>query len=427
MKTSKLLFEEAQKVMPGGVNSPVRAFRSVNLDPLFIASGKGCKIKDVDGKEYIDFVGSWGPLILGHTHKEVLEAIRETADKGTSFGAPTELEIQLAEKIIEMVPSVEMVRMVNSGTEATMSAIRLARGYTGRDKIIKFEGCYHGHGDSFLIKAGSGALTLGEPNSPGVPHALARNTLIAQFNDLTSVQHLFAEAGKDISAVIVEPIAGNMGVIPPAPGFLEGLRKLCDEHGSLLIFDEVMTGFRVHPGGAQALYNNINPDLTTMGKVIGGGLPAAAYGGKKEIMEAVSPSGPVYQAGTLSGNPLAMAAGLKTLEIISGKGFFEKLNQKSVSFFESSKKYIKENGLPLTLNYVNSMGCLFFKEGKVENFTDAARSDTDRFAQYFAKLLEYGIYIAPSQFEALFISSVHSEEDLNIALDSMKTALSSII
>ena len=411
--------------MPGGVNSPVRAFRSVNRNPLFIEFGKGCKITDVDGREYIDFVGSWGPLILGHAHEEILETVCETAERGTSFGAPTELEIKLAEKIIEMVPSLEMVRMVNSGTEATMSAIRLARGYTGRDKIIKFEGCYHGHGDSFLIKAGSGALTLGEPNSPGVPKAVAADTLIAQFNDLDSVQQVFADQGKNIAAVIVEPIAGNMGVIPPLPGFLEGLRTLCTQYGSLLIFDEVMTGFRVHPGGAQALYG-ITPDITTLGKVIGGGFPAAAYGGKKEIMEKVSPSGPVYQAGTLSGNPLAMAAGLKTLEIISRSGFFEELNQKAVSFFEGTKNYIKEKDLPLSLNYVNSMGCFFFKEGKVENYAQAAASDTDRFARYFARLLEGGVYIAPSQFEALFISSVHTKSDLDEASSVMKTAMQEV-
>ncbi len=423
MTRSEQLFEQAKKLMPGGVNSPVRAFHSVHLNPVFIVSGKGCKIKDVDGKEYIDFVGSWGPLILGHAHEEVLAAIRKTAEKGTSFGAPTELENRLAGKIIEMVPSVEMVRMVNSGTEATMSAIRLARGYTGKDKIIKFEGCYHGHGDSFLIKAGSGALTLGEPNSPGVPAAVAGDTHIAQFNDLASVENLFDTHGGQISAVIVEPIAGNMGVISPAAGFLEGLRELCDKHNSLLIFDEVMTGFRVHPGGAQALYN-VTPDLTTMGKVIGGGLPAAAYGGKKEIMESVSPSGPVYQAGTLSGNPLAVAAGLKTLEIISQSGFFQELNEKAQSFFKKMEKFIEANALPLTLNYVNSMGCLFFKEGKVENFAQAANSDTEKFARYFTRLLEKGVYIAPSQFEALFISAAHSKTDLDYSFEMMKTALS---
>ncbi|MFH1009101.1 MAG: glutamate-1-semialdehyde 2,1-aminomutase [Candidatus Latescibacterota bacterium] len=422
MSVSAQLFNQARKVMPGGVNSPVRAFRSVNLDPVFIASGKGCKIIDVDGKEYIDFVGSWGPLILGHAHEEVLEAIRETAKRGTSFGAPTHLEIRLAEKIIQMVPSVEMVRMVNSGTEATMSAIRLARGYTDRDQFIKFEGCYHGHGDSFLIKAGSGALTLGEPNSPGVTQGTARDTLNARFNDLASVRQLFEETGKDIAAIIVEPIAGNMGVIPPLPGFLEGLRALCDQYGSLLILDEVMTGFRVHPGGAQTLFG-IQPDLTTMGKVIGGGLPVAAYGGKKEVMEAVSPSGSVYQAGTLSGNPLAMAAGLKTLEILSRPGFYEDLNRKSEFFFTEVERNIEENALPLTVNHVGSMGCLFFKEGTVETFEDTQQADTEKFAQYFGHLLQKGIYIAPSQFEATFISAAHSDDDLITALDAMSDSL----
>ncbi len=425
MSKSSQLFKNAQNLMPGGVNSPVRAFRSVNLDPLFIASGKGSKIVDADGREYIDYVGSWGPLILGHAHEEVVEAVQQAASKGTSFGAPTEMEIQIAEKIIDMVPSVEMIRMVNSGTEATMSAVRLARGYTGRDKVIKFEGCYHGHGDSFLIKAGSGALTLGEPNSPGVPADFARNTLTADFNDLQSVQELFLNYKNEIAAVIIEPIAGNMGVIPPANGFLEGLRSLCDQHGSLLIFDEVMTGFRVHPGGAQALYN-IKPDLTTMGKVIGGGLPSAAYGGRKEIMEKISPAGPVYQAGTLSGNPLAMAAGIKTLELISKAGFFDQLNQKAGYFFHAAQNIIKEKGWPLSLNFVNSMGCLFFKDGGVSDFAEAVKSDTDKFAAYFGRLLGKGIYTAPSQFEALFISAAHSDDDLDFTLETMKTILSSI-
>jgi len=422
MSKSKELFEKARQLMPGGVNSPVRAFKSVNLDPLFITSAKGCRITDADKKSYIDFVGSWGPMIVGHAHEEVIEVLQKTAAKGTSFGAPTELEIELAEKIIEMVKSVEMVRMVNSGTEATMSAIRLARGFTGRNHIIKFEGCYHGHGDSFLIKAGSGALTLGEPDSPGVPPGVAQNTLTAQYNDLASVQELFDHNPKQIAAVIVEPIAGNMGVVPPQKGFLEGLRELCTKNDSLLIFDEVMTGFRVHPGGAQALYN-IDPDLTTMGKVIGGGLPAAAYGGKKEIMQKVAPSGPIYQAGTLSGNPLAVATGLKTLEIITRNGFFDDLNKKSVDFFETAKTFIRENNLPLSLNYVNAMGCLFFKEGKVENFQDAFKSDTKKFARYFEAMLEKGIYLAPSQFEAAFISSAHSVDDLNFTFEAMKEVL----
>lgn len=425
MSKSSQLFNKAKNLIPGGVNSPVRAFRSVNLDPLFIAFAKGSKIKDVDGKEYIDYVGSWGPLILGHAHDEILEAIRKAAEKGTSFGAPTEMEIQIAERIIEMVPSVEMVRLVNSGTEATMSALRLARGYSGKNKVIKFEGCYHGHGDSFLIKAGSGALTLGEPNSPGVPPDFARNTLIADFNNTNSVEQLFKKYTNDIACVIVEPIAGNMGVIPPSKGFLEKLRQLCDQYNSVLIFDEVMTGFRVNPGGAQAIYQ-ISPDLTTMGKIIGGGLPVAAYGGKKEIMEKVSPAGPVYQAGTLSGNPLAVAAGLKTLEIISRPDYFDQLNKKAVNFFESAKNLIKEKKWPLSLNYVNSMGCLFFKEGGVTNFADATQSDTSKFAEFFGKLIERNIYIAPSQFEAMFISSAHSEDDLGYTADTIKSILESI-
>jgi glutamate-1-semialdehyde 2,1-aminomutase len=426
MASNKKLFQRAQKVIPGGVNSPVRAFKSVNLDPLFISSAKGCTIQDAEGNTFIDFVGSWGPMIVGHANEEVLEAICETASRGTSFGAPTAIEIDLAEKIIAMVPSVEMVRMVNSGTEATMSAIRLARGFTQREHIIKFEGCYHGHGDSFLIKAGSGALTMGEPDSLGVPRSVAQNTLTARFNDISSVQALFEHNVGQVAAVIVEPIAGNMGVVPPADGFLKGLRDLCTQHGSLLIFDEVMTGFRVHPGCAQTLYG-VMPDLTTMGKVIGGGLPAAAYGGKKEIMAHVAPTGPVYQAGTLSGNPLAVAAGLKTLEIISRPGFFESLNQKAVTFFENANTYLKEKQLPLSINYVNSMGCLFFKQGGVKNFKEAFLSDTKRFARYFEEMLLQGIYLAPSQFEAAFISSAHSQDDLDLAFDKMKKALEKIL
>lgn len=425
MTHSRKLFARAQQTLPGGVNSPVRAFRSVNMDPLFIASGKGSRIRDVDGKEYIDYVGSWGPLILGHAHEEVLETLRLTAEKGTSFGAPTELEIEIGEKICAMVPSVEMVRMVNSGTEATMSAIRLARGYSGRDKIIKFEGCYHGHGDSFLIKAGSGALTLGQPDSPGVPADLARHTLVADFNDLNSVERLFTEYPQEIAAVIIEPIAGNMGVIPADEDFLKGLRQLCDQYGSLLIFDEVMTGFRVHPGGAQALYP-ITPDLTTLGKVIGGGLPAAAYGGKKEIMQHIAPAGPVYQAGTLSGNPLAMAAGLKTLQIISRAGFFEQLNRKANTFFHACRSLIEERNWPLSLNFVNSMGCLFFREGGVSDYKTATQSDTAQFARYFKGLLEEGVYIAPSQFEALFISAAHSDGDLEATLQAMRKVLEAV-
>jgi len=422
MNISAELFQSAERVIPGGVNSPVRAFKSVGRNPLFIKSASGSKITDADGKSYIDYVGSWGPMILGHAQEEVLETIHKTAALSTSFGAPTELELQIAEKIVEMVPSVDMVRLVNSGTEATMSAIRLARGYTKRDKIIKFDGCYHGHGDSFLIQAGSGAMTLGEPNSPGVPKNAASDTLSAEFNDIQSVKNLFEEYPEDIAAVIIEPVAGNMGVIPPAEGFLSGLRKLCDNYNTLLIFDEVMTGFRLHPGGAQTLYN-IKPDITTFGKIIGGGLPVGAYGGRQDIMELLAPVGPVYQAGTLSGNPLAVSAGLKTLEIINRPGFFEKLNSKSIHFFEQTRQFIAENELPLSLNYVNSMGCLFFKKDAVMNFSEASKCNTKNFAQYFQKMLDSGIYLAPSQFEAMFISAAHSEDDLEKTSSALQKIL----
>jgi glutamate-1-semialdehyde 2,1-aminomutase len=422
MNKSAELFSSAKQVIPGGVNSPVRAFKSVGRNPPFIKSAKGSKITDADDKTYIDYVGSWGPMILGHAHKEILDTLNETASKGTSFGAPTELEIRIAEKIVQMVDSVEKVRLVNSGTEATMSAIRLARGFTQRDKVIKFDGCYHGHGDSFLIQAGSGAMTLGEPNSPGVPNGAARDTLSAKFNVLQSVKDLFDKYPDEIAAIIIEPIAGNMGVIPPVEGFLQALRELCDEYATLLIFDEVMTGFRVHSGGAQALYNVV-PDISTFGKIIGGGLPVGAYGGKSEIMEMLAPAGPVYQAGTLSGNPLAVSAGLKTLEIISRPGFYEELNKKSVSFFEQGKKLIMENNLPLSLNYVNSMGSLFFKKENVENFTDALQCDTDKFSNYFGSMLDSGVYLAPSQYEAMFISAAHTDEDLEYTYDTLKKVL----
>jgi glutamate-1-semialdehyde 2,1-aminomutase len=422
LKDSAGLYAAAQQVIPGGVNSPVRAFKAVGNTPIYIKEAKGSRISDVNGRSYIDFVGSWGPMIAGHAHDEVIEAIKETSNKGTSFGAPTELETQIAEKIIGMVSSVEMIRMVNSGTEATMSAIRLARGYTNRDKIIKFDGCYHGHGDSFLVRAGSGAMTLGKPDSPGVPKKIAENTLSAQFNDLKSVSNLFDSSASDVAAVIVEPVAGNMGVIPPVADFLSGLRDLCNTYGALLIFDEVMTGFRVHPGGAQTLYG-IKPDLTTFGKIIGGGLPVGAYGGKREIMEMMAPQGPVYQAGTLSGNPLAMAAGLKTLEIIQRPGFYESLNNEANRFFKQVRKLINEHQLPLSLNHVNSMGCLFFQENKVENYHQALNCDTKKFAKYFRKMLNSGIYLAPSQFEAIFISSAHSAEDLEFTLKCIRKAL----
>ena len=419
---SSKLYRRAQRVIPGGVNSPVRAFKAVGRDPLFIRSARGSRITDVDGRNYIDFVGSWGPMIVGHAHEEILETLHQTAMRGTSFGAPTELEIQIAEKIVNMVESIDMVRMVNSGTEATMSAVRLARSYTERDKIIKFDGCYHGHADSFLIQAGSGSMTLGRPNSPGVPKSAVSNTLGAEFNNLNSVKNLFTRYPDDVAAVIVEPIAGNMGVIPPAGDFLAGLRKVCNDFGALLIFDEVMTGFRVHPGGAQTLYA-VKPDITTFGKIIGGGLPVGAYGGRQEIMEKLAPVGPVYQAGTLSGNPLAVAAGLKTLELISRQGFYESLNKRSMNFFEQLGRFIKQNDLPLSLNYVNSMGCLFFQPGPIHNFNDALKCDTLNFTRYFGKLLDAGIYLAPSQYEAMFISAAHSEEDLASTADTMQKVL----
>lgn len=422
LNKSANLYSSAKKVIPGGVNSPVRAFKSVGQNPIFVLSAKGSRITDVDGRSYIDYVNSWGPMITGHADEEVLEILIATAKRGTSFGAPTELEIQIAEKIVALIPSIDMVRLVNSGTEATMSAIRLARGYTKRDKIIKFDGCYHGHGDSFLIQAGSGATTLGQPDSPGVPKSVAKDTLGAQFNNIKSVEDLFEKYPKDIAAVIVEPVAGNMGVIPPVEGFLSGLRDLCDAHDALLIFDEVMTGFRLHHCGAQCLYN-VKPDITTLGKVIGGGLPVGAFGGRYEIMQLLAPTGPVYQAGTLSGNPLAVAAGLITLEIINRPDFFEKLNKKSSNFFEQIKKFIEYKDLPLTVSYVNSMGCLFFKKGRIENYNDALKCDRKKFTRYFGKLLQAGIYIAPSQYEAMFISAAHTKEDLDYTYHTMQNVL----
>ncbi|GAB4367632.1 MAG: glutamate-1-semialdehyde 2,1-aminomutase [Calditrichia bacterium] len=422
---SRNLFTRAQKVIPGGVNSPVRAFKSVGTSPLFLTHGKGSKIYDVDGNEYIDYVGSWGPLILGYSHPTVVEALQKEVEKATSFGAPTELEVELAELIVEMVPSIEMVRLVNSGTEATMSAIRLARGYTGRDKIVKFVGCYHGHGDSFLIQAGSGATTLGVPNSPGVTRGTISDTLLADFNDIASVETLFRKFGEEIAAVILEPVAGNMGVIPPEPGFLEGLRRLTSQHGSLLIFDEVMTGFRVARGGAQELYG-VMPDLTTLGKIIGGGLPVGAYGGKREIMEQVAPVGAVYQAGTLSGNPLAVRAGLETLKLVNQAGFYEKLEESARILDSGIRENIRKVGAPLFTTRVGSMSCLFFTDGPVKDYASATRSDTERFGAYFRAMLQKGIYLAPSQFEAAFISAAHTEEELNKTIDANFAALKEV-
>ncbi len=409
------LFREARQIIPGGVNSPVRAFKSVGIDPLFIRSAAGARITDEDGNSFIDYVGSWGPMILGHRHPVVAEAVRNAVDGGSSFGAPTDREITLARMIVEAIPSMEMVRMVNSGTEATMSAIRLARGYTGRDDIIKFSGCYHGHGDSLLVRAGSGAATFGVPDSPGVPADFARHTLTAEFNSLESVRRLVAEKRGNIACVIVEPVAGNMGVIPPREGFLEGLRELCTNEGIVLIFDEVMTGFRVAYGGAQELYG-VTPDLTTLGKIIGGGLPVGAFGGKREIMELLSPSGSVYQAGTLSGNPLAMSAGIATLALLREPGFYERLEEKSRRLGESIAAAAGKAGYPIYSTRVGSMLCAFFSAEEVHDWTGAARCDTASFARYFRAMLEEGIYLAPSQFEAAFVSAAHSDEEIEATI-----------
>lgn len=405
-------FEAAKAVIPGGVNSPVRAFKSVGGDPVFIKRAKGPYLWDADDKQYIDYVGSWGPMILGHAHPDVIEAVKSAAENGLSFGAPTEVETELASKICQLIPSIDKVRMVSSGTEATMSALRLARGYTGRDKIVKFEGCYHGHSDSLLVKAGSGALTFGVPTSPGVPAALAEQTLTLPFNDLAAVKALFAELGEQIAAIIIEPVAGNMNLIAPKEGFLAGLREVCDEYGSVLIFDEVMTGFRVSLTGAQGLYN-ITPDLTCFGKVIGGGMPVGAFGGKEEIMNHISPDGPVYQAGTLSGNPVAMTAGLKTLELISVPGFFENLTVKVKSLLLGMRGIAQTADIPLATAGVGGMFGLFFTEAdKVTSFEESAACDGDRFNRFFHGMLDRGVYLAPSSFEAGFVSAAHSENDI---------------
>ena len=417
-------FERARQLIPGGVNSPVRAFKNVQADPLFIQKAKGARIWDIDGNEYLDFVASWGPLILGHARDEIIEAIKQAAEKGTSYGAPTLIENEMAELITAMVPSIEKARMVNSGTEATMSALRLARGYTGRDLVVKFAGCYHGHADSFLIQAGSGVVTLGLPDSPGVTKASVQDTLIAEYNDLESVEKLFEDRGDEIAAVILEPVPGNMGVVLPHPDFLQGLRKLTRNYGSLLIFDEVITGFRLAPGGAQELLG-IEPDLTTLGKIIGGGLPVGAYGGHAGIMDKLAPEGPVYQAGTLSGNPLAMAAGtvmLKTLK--NNPQIYQELERKAARLEAGLKANLEKAGLPGIINRVGSMMTLFFTdEKKVENFNQAMKSDTSRYAAYFRKSLEAGIYLAPSQFECLFISDAHSDTDIDRMIRSSKEAM----
>jgi len=419
---SEELFKEAQTLLPGGVDSPVRAFRSVNSQPLFIDYGEGAHVYDVDGNRYLDYVLSWGPLILGHANHEVSRAIYLTAQKGTSFGAPNPLELELARKVMRFFPNIERIRFVNSGTEATMSAVRLARAYTKRDFIIKFEGCYHGHADTFLVQAGSGVATLGLPDSPGVPAACAGQTLIAPYNDLEAVKSIFQKYPDQIAAIIVEPVAGNMGVVPPVEGFLEGLRQVSEEKGSLLIFDEVMTGFRVHLGGAQQLFN-IKPDLTTLGKVIGGGVPVGAFGGRAEIMDMIAPSGPVYQAGTFSGNPLAMAAGVATLSILENREVWGKMEKRANQLKEGVGSILKKFGKPYQLQSVGTMFTLFFTDQPVINWSTANRSNREEYAAFFRKMLDYKVYLAPSQFEAGFLSTMHSEHDILFTLEAIEQAL----
>ncbi len=414
---SEALFQRAKVSIPGGVNSPVRAFNGVGGTPLFIQRAQGPYLYDADDNQYIDYVGSWGPMICGHAHPEIIEAVQAAAKNGLSFGAPTELEIELADRICEIMPGMDQVRMTNSGTEATMSAIRLARGFTGRDKIVKFEGCYHGHGDSLLVKAGSGALTLGVPSSPGIPRALAENTLTLEYNNAEQVQQLFNDIGDQIACVIVEPVAGNMNCIPPNPGFLEGIRQACDQHGAVFIIDEVMTGFRVGLSGAQGVYN-IVPDLTALGKVIGAGMPVGAFGGKQEIMNHLAPVGPVYQAGTLSGNPIAMTAGLKNLEIISRQGFFEELTAKTNFLVEGILAAASAQGIAMTANKVGGMFGLFFTDQeKVESFNDVTQCNIEQFKQFFHAMLERGVYMAPSAYEAGFVSSAHDQTVLQQTVD----------
>lgn len=420
MTKSEELFQRAVKVMPGGVNSPVRAFGSVGTTPRFIKEAQGPYLYDEDENRYVDFIGSWGPMILGHGSQEVLERVAEACRRGLSFGAATAAEVEMAELVCGLIPSVEMVRMVNSGTEAVMSAIRLARGYTGRNKIIKFTGCYHGHSDGLLVKAGSGAMTSGIPDSMGVPVGCTQDTLSADYNSLDSVKEHFERCGEEIAAVIVEPMAANMGVVPPLPGFLEGLRSLCSQYGALLIFDEVITGFRLGIDGAQGYYH-VTPDLTTFGKIIGGGMPVGAYGGKREIMEMVAPSGGVYQAGTLSGNPVAMAAGIAQLTILKNHPeYYTSLHEKADSFYGKMQEILKDRGLPYRVNHVGSLGCLYFTEQEVTNYESAKTSDTRAFADYCNYMLEHGIYLAPSQFEAMFLSLAHTEELLNETLQTVE-------
>lgn len=419
---SKRLFARAQRSIPGGVNSPVRAFGSVGGVPRFIVRGRGACIVDADGNEYLDYVGSWGPLILGHADPGVMRAVRAAAANGTSFGAPTELEIELAEAVRKLMPSIERVRMVSSGTEATMSALRLARAATGRERVMKFDGCYHGHVDSLLVGAGSGVATLGIPGSPGVPKAFVDSTILVPFNDVSAVSDAFRRWGDEIACVIVEPVAGNMGFVPPVPGFLEGLRAQCDASGALLIFDEVMTGFRVALGGAQAVFG-VRPDLSCLGKVVGGGLPAAAYGGRADLMMQIAPAGPVYQAGTLSGNPLAMAAGIETLRRISAKGFYERLAERTRALTDGLARLAAEAGVAFTSDSLGGMFGFFFHPGPVRNFEDAKKSHPTRFRAFFQAMLEAGVYLAPSSFEAGFVSSAHRPADIDRTLEAARRAL----
>ena len=426
MSKSAQLFEKAQKVIPGGVNSPVRAFKGVGGTPVFIEKAEGAYITDSDGKKYIDYVGSWGPMVLGHNHPAIIDAVLKAVPNGLSFGAPTESEITLAELVCKLVPSIELVRMVSSGTEATMSAIRLARGYTGRDKIIKFEGCYHGHSDSLLVKAGSGALTLGQPSGPGVPADFAKHTLTCTYNDLDSVKQAFEQYPNDIACLIIEPVAGNMNCIPPKAGFLQGVRELCDQYGAVFIIDEVMTGFRVALGGAQSYYG-VKPDLTTLGKIIGGGMPVGAFGGKKEIMEFIAPTGPVYQAGTLSGNPIAMAAGLACLTELSKAGNEEKLAAQTKTLAEGLKALADNHGVPFTVQYVGGMFGLFFTEQQeITDFQSVMKCDAAKFNRFFHLMLEQGVYLAPSAFEAGFMSLAHTDADIQATLEAADRAFAQL-
>jgi glutamate-1-semialdehyde 2,1-aminomutase len=419
------LFERAREIIPGGVNSPVRAFRGVGGAPLFIKSANGATIIDADGRSYIDYVGSWGPMILGHAHPQVIAAIQDAATRGTSYGAPTELEVQLAEEVIDAFPSIEMLRLTSSGTEATMSALRVARGFTGRAKIVKFEGCYHGHGDSLLVRAGSGVATLGLPDSPGVPPEVAQNTITVPFNDAEALEQIFNEVGDQIAAVIIEPVVGNMGCVPPRDGYLQAVRRVTERHGAILIFDEVMTGFRVARGGAQQLYG-VKPDMTCLGKIIGGGLPVGAFGGRREIMNVVAPAGPVYQAGTLSGNPLAVTAGLTTLRLLKDPGIYERLERATARLVEGMTEAARKIGVPTTSNRVGSMFTTFFTSEPVFDWATANRSDRAAFARFFHAMLDEGVYLAPSQFEAAFVSARHDEEVIERTIEAARAAFARV-